>query len=230
MRMIMDDEPHPFRSEQYSYYTPCDACGVSFANHAGLSEKPFVDPFAVRERIPKCPYCNSTSGNHRPSCPQRPVKVPTIDEMAGLLAPEPGTSLSLLIIDLGDSCAVKCESGKFERQIAGFMYIASTGSTIHIRKPFAAVRDAIDSQDSKRVPRIERRDTNSRVDGMPVYLIRQDKDVANDGTALSTSVYDALTAINGGKPLPIWTGGTWEMLNGEMPKDSLPCNIWRYTR
>lgn len=148
------------------------------------------------------------------------------------------TSLSLLVIDLGDSCVVKVERGDLDSalQIKDHRIVQRRDSVHLVEHPFAAVRDAIDSQDAP-VPRIERRDTNSTVDGMPVYLIRQDKDVANDGTALSTSVYDALTALNGGKPLPIWSGGIWTELcrAGQPtlgPSDSLniPVGVWRYTR
>ena len=146
------------------------------------------------------------------------------------------TSLSLLVIDLGDSCVVKVEKGEFH-------FALQFGHDLNVERvgimgaPFEKVRAHIDRVGDKPVPRIERRDTNSRVDGMPVYLIRQDKDVANDGTALSTSVYDALTALNGGKPLPIWSGGIWTELcrAGQPtlgPSDSLniPVGVWRYTR
>ena len=138
------------------------------------------------------------------------------------------TSLSLLVIDLGDSCVVKVEKGEFH-------FALQFGHDLNVERvgimgaPFEKVRAHIDRVGDKPVPRIERRDTNSRVDGMPVYLIRQDKDVANDGTALSTSVYDALTAINAGKPLPIYepTEGKWTLLKGsEIPGIAM----YRYTR
>lgn len=148
----------------------------------------------------------------------------------GLCHCKPDTSLSLLVIDLGDSCVVKVERGDLDSalQIKDHRIVQRRDSVHLVEHPFAAVRDAIDSQDAP-VPRIERRDTNSTVDGMPVYLIRQDKDVANDGTALSTSVYDALTAINAGKPLPIYepTEGKWTLLKGsEIPGIAM----YRYTR
>lgn len=138
------------------------------------------------------------------------------------------TSLSLLLIDLGESTVVKVERGEWYVSKDSPSTYFITGEVKVLEQTFAAVRDAIDSQDAP-VPRIERRDTNSTVDGMPVYLIRQDKDVANDGTALSTSVYDALTAINAGKPLPIYepTEGKWTLLKGsEIPGIAM----YRYTR
>jgi len=78
------------------------------------------------------------------------------------------------------------------------------------------------------VPRIERRNSPSVSDGQPVYLIRQDKDVANDKTALSTSAYEALSEL-AGKPLPIYepTEGNWTLLKGsEIPGIAM----YRYTR
>lgn len=147
-------------------------------------------------------------------------------------ADKPDTSLSLLVIDLGHSVLMSHESGRefrFEMP-SGREFVFDETCDQYLTRDFSftQLRDAIDSQD-KPLPRIERRDTNSRVDGMPVYLIRQDKDVANDGTALSTSVYDALTAINAGKPLPIYepTEGKWTLLKGsEIPGIAM----YRYTR
>lgn len=141
-----------------------------------------------------------------------PPESEKFEQIAGMMIPKADTSLQLLVIDLGDSCCVRVEKGSMPHTSSDPMKdLGFYGKLSIVRATFQELRDAIDSQD-KPVPRIERRDTNSAVDGMPVYLIRQDKDVANDKTALSTSAYDALTALNGGKPLPIYESGKWEQI------------------
>lgn len=254
----------------------CKKCGYEVKPRCGCFnlERECVEPQADAVNIDlasthqSCDKCHKLYEKQKLTCPfcghgwdePYPGYIPTIDEMAGLLSPKPAASLnyvhhdpnarSILVIDLGEQCVVRVELGIYNDVWKLFCRSGHEHeSTLMINEPFPAVRDAIDSQD-KPLPRIERRDTNSRVDGMPVYLIRQDKDVANDKTALSTSAYNALSEL-AGKALPIWEGGgKWTQIyptgsysvnvkrykQGEEPTlavSSVPDNpvaIWRYTR
>ena len=155
---------------------------------------------------------------------------------------KPDTSLSLLVIDLGDSCVVKVERGEWYVSKDSPSTYFITGEVKVLEQPFAAVRDAIDSQD-KPVPRIERAD----VSGNERYRV-----VWNDSAyPIPVNVLDALSGVVG-KPLPIYepTEGKWERLNThdwtQAKKDAgeagyginthsfeeavCPVKIWRYTR
>ncbi len=145
---------------------------------------------------------------------------------------QPDTSLSLLVIDLGDSCVVKVEQGEITTHHNLFKYLTEIGfwhSKVHLitSKSFAAVRDAIDSQD-KPVPRIERYKPSTLDD---YILICDPYDragfTANGRRVITRKELDALSQL-AGHPLPIWDGGgKWTLLKGsEMPGIAM----FRYTR
>lgn len=135
--------------------------------------------------------------------------------------------LQLLVIDLGDSCVVKVESGKtpFENMIP------STGATFAIfnneaqifRRSFDAFRAAIDAlEGDKPVPRIEHVcDETYEILGLL-------------GQGQGTIEHNALESLNllAGKPLPVWTPrtGTWKELTNskDCTQDELP-RVWRFT-
>lgn len=147
------------------------------------------------------------------------------------------TSLSLLVIDLGDSCVVKVERGSprgFEILTdAGFV---NEGDTKVFRKSFAAVREAIDGESN--LPRILKKD-----DGR--YELQFKTYAGNSHRSFKREAYAALCEI-AGHPLPIYDGGTWEQLPDaeadgrtatcdfsfgfNAAKDQLPFKAYRYTR
>lgn len=130
-------------------------------------------------------------------------------------------SLSLLVIDLGDSCAVKVERGYLPDNLTfgTTMLTNSVGSSnsILLRVPFDLVKyvlDAINLDDEPPVPRIERLE-----DGMVRVVGR---DVSSDVPYSVLNTFRALT----GEHLPIYKGkqGKWTELAAE------PVKIYRYDR
>lgn len=155
------------------------------------------------------------------------------------------TSLSLLIIDMGDCCVVKAAKGSvrvgrydsLEDEITKGLDMVE-GDVQVTQMPFADLRAALDEAP---VPRIERVVCGKGTvgEGQTVYHI-----YASDGwDAVDSVAYDALLQL-AGHPLPIWEGnGTWEQLP-RLPfdqteqwnegfiraKEALPFTAWRYTR
>ena len=134
--------------------------------------------------------------------------------------PEP--SLQLLVIDLGgNQCVVKVEKGDQVHIAHGTSGHLIFGLGV-VPMPFTELREAIEGV--KPVPRIERVDESYHVWGEPSSAIPL--------VHLSKYSYNALSAL-AGKPLPIWTGGTWEDL---LPRPEmgigweLPIGVWRYKR
>lgn len=126
------------------------------------------------------------------------------------------TDLELLVIDLGDSCAVKVEKGSYST-VTGLVKPLNTTYPRKIDQPFVVehsffeLRKAIEGD--KPVPRIIRDNEG--------YLLVED---ANTNEFLAKDTYDALSQL-AGKPLPIHSNGTWEQLvttNG--------VTIWKYSR
>ena len=160
----------------------------------------------------------------------------------------PDTSLSLLVIDLGDSCVVKVEKGdvsELPQRIAGAqrtwndaLFVVST--PFH---GFDGIREEVDGD--KPLPRIEKNlPCNKPYTGI-YQLITSEDDDAKMHTLYQHEI-DALSEL-AGKPLPIWDGGgTWtELPDAEADdrsatcdfsfgfraaKDQLPFKAWRYTR
>lgn len=133
------------------------------------------------------------------------------------------TELQLLIIDLGDSCVVKVEKGEWDAT----PFVAKLSCTALPKSflfgiSFTAFREAIEQ---KPVPRIERDLT---------CIERHFHHYFGDGNGclpLNAQQYDDLTKINGGKPLPVWKGGTWEEV-GHIDDDvynNTDLRVWRYT-
>lgn len=165
-------------------------------------------------------------------------------DVPSALYDKPDTSLQLLVIDLGDCCVVKVERGEMSAMFAvegrGY-HFTEIDRVKCLPHPFAAVRDAIDSQD-KPVPRLARNGEYG------VTLVHNDPPCEDNApfTELSERDYDALRTI-AGHSLPIWDGGgKWEQLpNPEADdrvtfcdfsfgfnaaKDQLPFKAWRYTK
>jgi hypothetical protein len=128
------------------------------------------------------------------------------------LAPKPDPALSLLIIDLGDSCVVKVESETWNYPMGMPKYYQVNG-VILIPWTLSELRVALTD---KPLPRIERKNEY----GLAVYY-REAVGPGNNYENLGTKAYDALTELNNGKPLPIWTPGKWTRLEGEVV-------AWRY--
>lgn len=134
------------------------------------------------------------------------------------------TELQLLVIDMGNAVVVKVEKGEVALKIGNGLWLCNTEpakATQVFYRDFQTVREAIDG--AKPVPRIERCDTTEQS-----YAITN---VDGDGVGiLYQTAYDALSKL-AGKPLPIWTGGTWEDL---LPLPDigigweLPIGVWRY--
>lgn len=157
------------------------------------------------------------------------------------------TSLSLLLIDLGESTVVKVERGEWYVSKDSPSTYFITGEVKVLEQTFTAVRDAIDSQD-KPVPRIEL--SSNVAEGHQTYRMYYEE-CDRYALVLTRKDYDALSEL-AGKPLPIYepTEGKWERLNThdwtQVKKDAgeagyginthsfeeavCPVKIWRYTR
>ncbi len=134
------------------------------------------------------------------------------------------SELSLLIIDLGDSCVVKVEKGDFAYDISGQEQgPIDEGSTMLIQQSFSAVREAIDSLPvNKSVPRIEQ-----TTDGFMVFPAKAE--VAYQSQYfVHNRAYEALTKL-AGVEIPVWKSGTWKQYDPP-PYTDLPVAIWRFTR
>ncbi len=165
----------------------------------------YDNPVFLADTIANCPQCNE-------KCWQPTDKS--------------DTSLSLLIIDMGDSCVVKVECGRWGGGIPNAQNntVHSDGVTVY-NTPFAAVREAIDSQD-KPLPRLELQERG-------IYHLAADSDIDFD-VQIGQDHYDALCEI-AGHPLPIWTGGKWERLPSTAEYigdllESVGIKVYRYTR
>lgn len=142
-------------------------------------------------------------------------------------------TLSLMVIDLGESCVVKVEKGdvttfwtmlwlKFRAPVGS--KLTYTDGTQVVGYPFEKVREAIDGGE-KPVPRIEM----DNADKKGSYTLYEDSDTTE---YIAKDTYDALSLITG-CPLPVYEAtGVWEELT-EKPNvcfEQLPVTIWRYTR
>ncbi len=133
--------------------------------------------------------------------------------------PEP--SLSLLVIDLGDSCVVKVEKGEWKRRTVT-LYRGSATITL----PFQRLREELDGE--KPVPRIERDD---------IKIYERYRIYFNDTSyPLPLNVWDAICELVG-KPLPIYSEDKWEELIALQSKneygnwiDERDFTAWRFTR
>lgn len=158
--------------------------------------------------VVKCLKCNEplTDDNiqlfadEHVTCPSQPDAKPTDLE------------LSLLVIDLGNSCVLRVEQGSFslECEPYGTLY---KGDTSLARRTFPELRKAIEGD--KPAARLE-----DGFDEVGNYMLFADK----AWSVISPQQYDALSQL-AGKPLPIHSTGTWEQLattNG--------VTIWKFTR
>lgn len=194
----------------------CKKCSV-LSVHISRKVPPFAPPFAPDD-------CEHEWVDVRPDSDIQQwtstQDKPSLQEQANDLFDKPDTSLSLLVIDAGECCFLKVESGRYERKLFDDD-MGGLGFRI-IGHPFTAVRGAIDSQD-KPYPRLER---DWKGD---IYLMLFAKQKAGDPDCMRivTGDYDALSEL-AGHPLPIWDGGgTWTLLKGsEIPGIAM----YRYTR
>jgi len=138
--------------------------------------------------------------------------------------------LQLLVVDFGDSCAIKVEKGVFvggripDNGIWGCR--VKEGSSILCPHPFTNLRKCLDAMDSKPpVPRIEQ-------DGSKRHrLFTETNEI---GFLIWQCDLDALSEL-AGHPLPIYEPrpGEWTDLLPGFTVDigwELPVKIWRYTR
>lgn len=144
------------------------------------------------------------------------------------------TELQLLVIDLGDCCVVKVEKGEVRFKVAptdnggmGYLLVAGGNEdytdTILYRHPFSEVRAALEE---KPLPRVER--VRGSEDA-PYTLHFAPPDGV--GWLMTQGMYDALTELNGGKPLPIWSGGEWTQLPSIVNSlEGTEIAIWRHKR
>ncbi len=190
----------------------------------------------VRGDCPYCCVCQSWVGNdrtqarHHPTCDgtgQRGQSVITSVTVA--------PSLSLLVIDLGDICCVRVETGEW---YFNNLYRNNTTGTYVYDRPFDQLKAALESAP---VPRIERRDDDK-------YSLIEDEGIPVEHIC-KRSVAVIETVI--GRPLRIWEGGKWEQLwpapepsfafqqkycmtdavrDFKMLAPELPFKAWRYTR
>lgn len=137
------------------------------------------------------------------------------------------TELSLLVIDMGESCVVKAEQGHLDETPLSKMVGTYLKENLYwVSSSFAELRAAIDGE--KPVPRIERELLAFAHKRYYVYF-------HNTRYPISLNAYAALSKL-AGKPLPIWEGGKWERLihAGQPPfgpqTGTVPVSIWRYTR
>lgn len=162
------------------------------------------------------------------------------------------TELSLLVIDLGDSCVVKVEKGQLPadtvsmalpdeiRDLLGYVDDLKTGYCMVSDKSFTELRKAIDgAEGSNPVPRIEQ----DNADQKGSYVLYEDADTKE---YIAKDTYDALCEL-AGHPLPVYEPkrGKWtqlipftlnDMYNGGNPLYSTQIDggtgvkMWRYER
>lgn len=149
-----------------------------------------------------------------------PPKYYPCDDGCGKLHTFPPDTLSLLVLDMGDCCVVKVESGQFDYPTGWPRYLQMRGSII-VDWTFGQLRAALDGE--KPVPRIE--DKNGFHNE---YTI-----VSEHGTnRITRTAYNALSQL-AGHPLPIWEGnGKWTNLIDDCSCNFqlVPFGIWRYSR
>lgn len=159
---------------------------------------------------------------------------------------QPKPSLQLLVIDLGDSCVVKVERGVIAdhrtlfNDLTEMVYWHSKvdGITAH---PFAAVRDAIDSQDAP-LPRVEHSPAGSQSEYRLVLhddsnLVCPERSIGMTHADLQGLTTFIRGTVGVGTPLPIYepTEGKWERLPSTDeymgdPLEGTGIAIYRYTR
>ena len=210
--------PHHFKS-YYIYDRGCfwDDCPCTRTYESLVGEK--GDGL-------NCP-CQKWAGRadwidgHHPNCDGHGK--PKTHFVTGLSVAEP--ELQLLVVDCGNECYVKVEKGVMPHTSNDMMRdLGFYGQSSVVQCTFTKLREAIDGV--KPLPRIEQH---------PQIEERHYLHYFGDGNGcmpLTAQQYDDLTEINGGKPLPIYEGGTWEMLvgeGGEIHADT-GLSIWRFTR
>lgn len=127
----------------------------------------------------------------------------------------------LLIVDFGDSVCVKVEKGAFTLRLnpLDIGVPMREGQCNVFYRPFDVIKAALDGGE-KPLPRVER--VRGSEDA-PYTLHFAPSDGV--GWLMTQGMYDALTELNGGKPLPIWSGGEWVKI-----LDDPGLHIWHYSR
>lgn len=135
--------------------------------------------------------------------------------------------LSLLVIDLGSECVVKVEKGHLPDNFCGLTNSVGESNSVMLDVSFTDLRAALEGE--KPYPHIE---DLGYADKRPCYRLR----LVEDGTPdlpLGQVDLDALSQLCG-KPLPIWSGGTWQKMNQQrITSDdtmSWSFDVWRYRR
>jgi len=146
---------------------------------------------------------------------------------------KPELSLSLLIVDFGESCVLRIENSVYpdvQRLLKGFnvKWPRRTVDPFVVEHSLADIRSAIDAlEGEKPVPRIERDDDGG------CRIIMPDDNLATGTLSyfLKPQGFDALSEL-AGKPLPIYKAGEWMQLQAGVGafQTDLPFTAWRYTR
>ena len=201
----------------------CPECGHPKwdKNHSNCTYESLV---GEKRTLMQCIHCKLISSDNNPV---EECKVSACHDW-GVFTPdaEPEPSLSLLVIDLGDSCVVKEERGQLPNLPESIGVIthgdSHTGDTFLVSTDFPELRSAIDGE--RPVPRIE------RGNGGGYRLFDCNDKFGHELCEDAFRVYQETV----GKPLPIYECGKWERLDGKFnPMDAygeLPVKVWRYRR
>lgn len=130
---------------------------------------PPAPPSQQASETGKCPKCGEVSTRHYAHCDKCEQYVGEFGEDACC---QPDTALSLLIVDMGECCTIRRESGVWPDEIAALAFHNESllaRDTIMFVQTFEQVRVAIEGE--RPVPRVERRKTKSTATGDNVYLL-----------------------------------------------------------
>lgn len=181
---------------------------------------PAIEPHDWRPLEPSQEAVEATSRGWMSGMPYSPIERPDKKEAQKLNQREAQmkTELQLLVIDLGETCCVTVEEGRWSPD---FMLtdVQEAGESRIVTFTFSGLKAAIDAlEGEKPIPRVE-------VDGTPnLRIYRHSED--EEPHWIDMDCFNALCEL-AGKPLPVWEQGTWTLLNE--PVEGVPA-IWRYRK
>lgn len=237
------DEPKADASEGLHYHIGNEKCDKCPDVVRMASRESMLDKFPKAEPTPSLSQDDAKDGIHM-GCRRKWSEHHKLDDTDRLWCP-PSTEnaytlvnkakpeLQLLIIDLGDSCVVKVESGILDWTLTDV--VRRDSLPIVTDFPFDIVQANLDAMaGDKPVPRIERTRPGSVTD-YDLHLSADDRRPIRS-YSLFRSELAALSEL-AGKPLPIWTPrkGEWKRVQSFDLHDGNPVrndeggNIWRYT-
>jgi len=164
----------------------------------------------VQSEYITCAHCGSTKHNTGDAVCNRFDKQVPYQPSSGVFD-DSQPSLSLIVVDLDDSCVVKVERG--ELPVISCIRLSDIGgNTQVVDGTFSELRAAIEGD--KPVPRNEQMATS-------YYCLKVAEDM---DMKFGIHSYDALSQI-AGSPLKVWKGnGKWTQLATE------PVAVWRFER